>query len=498
MKNIMRNKHFAVNAIALLLVIMAICSCGHPSVPTDARKENKMPTIYPDYTEVTIPSNLCPTNFMMDTPCDEVVARLTVGDKSYTYGSGNKVVIDEDEWTELRDAAKGKSISVEVFAQNGGQWTAYKPFNIYVAEEEIDPYISYRLIQPSYVAYEDISLSQRNLTNYEQMDFYNNHIQTEKQGMCINCHSYQNGRSDRMLFHVRQLHGGTIIVNDGTIEKVNLKTDSTISAGVYPAWHPQQNIIAFSTNNTSQAFHTKHHSKIEVFDTASDLILYDVKAHKVSIICNDSTELEVFPTWSPDGNTLYYCSAHFEHKRDSLPKMVESIMRHKEIKYSIYALPFDQKTRTFGERRMIYDAAGMDKSATLPRISPDGRYMAFAIGDYGCFHVWHQEADIMLLDLQTMTATTPKQINSNESESYPSFSSNGRWLMTASRRDDGNYTRPYIAYFSKDGKCHKAFEVPQQNPEFNRTFLRSYNRPEFMLDKVKVSVNQFNEVICKD
>jgi hypothetical protein len=63
--------------------------------------------------------------------------------------------------------------------------------------------------------------------------------------------------------------------------------------------------------------------------------------------------------------------------------------------------------------------------------------------------------------------------------------------MTASRRDDGNYTRPYISYFDANGKCHKAFEIPQQDPERNTLLLRSYNRPEFMKQRVKVTPQQF-------
>jgi hypothetical protein len=35
--------------------------------------------------------------------------------------------------------------------------------------------------------------------------------------------------------HVRETFGGTVIVQNGKAQKVNLKTDSTRSAGVYPA-----------------------------------------------------------------------------------------------------------------------------------------------------------------------------------------------------------------------------------------------------------------------
>ena len=483
-----------INFIFQLLIfnLILLCSCGHPSVPTDYSTVNQLPHIMPDYTEVTIPANLCPTNFSVKEGTREVVARLSVGNISYTYGDENNILIDEDEWAELRDAAKGGSIKVEVFAKQNDGWKAYQPFNIYVAAEDIDPYISYRNIQPSYVAYEKLAIRQRNLTNFDETDIYNNlGVQTEADGQCINCHSYQNYKTDHMLFHMRQGYGGTMIVNGGELKKIDLKTDSTISAGVYPAWHPTLNVIAFSTNSTGQSFHTKDLAKIEVQDTKSDLILYDVETDEVCNISNDTLELEVFPTWSPDGRTLYFCSAHFEYKNDSVAKETEMIQRYKEVKYSLYKKSFDPKTRRFGPTELVYDAAAKEKSVTLPRVSPDGQYLVFAQGDFGCFHVWHPEADIYLLNLKTNEVRKLEGINSNRSESYPSFSSNGRWLMVATRRDDGNYTRPYIAYFDKQGKCHKAFEVPQHDPNFYTFFLRSYNRPEFMVEPVSVPLKTF-------
>ena len=70
--------------------------------------------------------------------------------------------------------------------------------------------------------------------------------------------------------------------------------------------------------------------------------------------------------------------------------------------------------------------------------------------------------------------------------------------MVASRRDDGNYTRPYIAYFDKEGKAHKAFELPQKDPNFYTFFLRSFNRPEFMIEPVSVSSKEFTKKALED
>lgn len=488
-------------SIALAAVLLAACT--HLTVPDNAKQEARLPRIYPDYTEVTIPCNLCPINFAVQEGASEVVAKFTCPDGGeYIYGEEQNVLIDEVEWLHILKASKGESFQVEVFAKTGDEWKSFKPFNVYVAEDSIDSYISYRVIQPSYVAYEMLSINQRNLTNFDEKEIYNNMaVSTEEVGQCINCHSYKNFKTDNMLFHMRQGLGGTMMVVNGELRKIDLKTDSTISAGVYPAWHPTKNFIAFSTNKTGQSFHTKDLNKIEVQDSESDLILYDVDKNEVSIVSNMPDELEVFPTWSPDGKKLYFCSAHFEYKNDSVSKETEMIQRYQEVKYNLYSLDFNPDTKTFSHLDTLYNAAAIDsigKSVTLPRVSPDGRYLLFAQAEFGCFHVWHSDADIYMMDLQTREVQNLKDVNSPRSESYPTWSSNGRWVMVATRRDDGNYTRPYIAYFDKQGKTHKAFEVPQKDPNFYTFFLRSFNRPEFMIEPVTVTPQEFTKKAKED
>ncbi|MBR6035368.1 MAG: PD40 domain-containing protein [Bacteroidaceae bacterium] len=483
------------NYLSIVSIAALLVACGqHLNVPTNVTMENRLPSIYPDYTEVTIPANICPMNFIVQEGETEAMARLTYPGGEFIYGEGQKILIDEEQWAEMLDSAKGKEIKVEVFAKINGKWRGYQPFNIYVAEDSIDEYISYRAIQPSYVAYERLSIVQRNITNFDARDIYNNmSVSTEDVGQCINCHSYKNFKTDNMLFHMRQGLGGTMIVTNGELRKVDLKTDETLSAGVYPAWHPTHNLIAFSTNKTGQSFHTKDLNKIEVQDTESDLILYDVDKNEVSIISELDDELEVFPTWSPDGKKLYFCSAHFEYENDSIEKSAEMIQRYKEVKYSLYSVDFNPDTKEFSNVQMVYDAASdsINQSVTLPRVSPDGRYLLFAQAEFGCFHVWHADADIYMMDLQTQEVQKLDAVNSPRSESYPTWSSNGRWIMVDSRRDDGNYTRPYIAYFDKQGKTHKAFLLPQQDPNFYTFYLRSFNRPEFMIEPVKVSPREF-------
>lgn len=482
-----------INTFALLLAFIFTACGSHPDVPSTFTSSKSLPAIYPDYTDVTIPSNIAPLNFMLtDSVYTDCVAKLTAGDKSYTYGEGTKVLIDADEWEELLQAATGKAISVEVFGKKtDGNWVAYKPFKVDVAKEAIDPYISYRLIEPSYLIYEDMNISQRQLTSFEESEIFNNKtIVDSKKGQCINCHSYQNYHTDNMLFHVRANHGATVLVDDGKPKAVNLKRENTISAGVYPAWHPTEKLVAFSTNKTAQMFHTMNKNKVEVFDTASDLILYDVKNDEVLPVCSDTTRLEVFPAWSPDGKWLYYCCAEDSVKGNHIRNTYE------KLHYNIYRKSFDVKTLSFGDEELVYDAATKGRSCSLPRISPDGKNLVFAEGSYGCFNIWHNDADILMLNLSTGELMDTHAMNSRRADSYPTFSSNGKWVMCASRRDDGNYSRVYIAYF--DGKrMSKAFMLPQADPEHNALRLKSYNRPEFMVEPVKITVREFARLVAE-
>ena len=485
----------------LVVAMMLLASCvSHPDVPSSSKEAKCLPAIFPDYCNVTVPYNIAPLNFML--PADEYevcVARFTMPDgQQQTYGHGVKVQIPESEWHDMLNAVKGKSIKVEVWGQKDSEWLSFNPFEIHVAEEPIDDYISYRLIEPSYVAWSFMEIAQRNLTSFEESQIFNNEItmNDRKIGQCINCHSYQNYKTDNMLFHVRLSNAGTVIVNDGKVSRVNLKRDYTISGGVYPAWHPTAKLIAFSTNKTLQAFHTAHPNKIEVYDEASDLILYDVETDSVQVVSNDSTLLEVYPTWSPDGKYLYYCKSVPlpEELRD---KDIRAF--YQKVQYNLYRRSFDLATHGFGDEELIYDAASQNKSATLPRISPDGRYLLFAKGQYGCFHIRHYDADIvcMPLDEQSPSELDLTKLNSEGfQDSYPSWSSNGHWIMVASRREDGNYCRVYFSYFS-NGKAEKAFLLPQEDPEQNTFLLKSYNRPEFMVEPVRISVEEFSKVFDK-
>ncbi len=451
--------------------------------------------VYPDYQGTVVPVNIAPLNFKIKEEAENYITRINGDAGEEIIVKGKKVQFDLKEWRKLLEANRDKKLNIEVFLQKAGIWYKYKDMEILVSSDPIDEYISYRLIRPSYVTYDELSIRQRNITNFEEQDIYNNtaigHSQSKQ---CINCHSYQNYKTDNMQFHARQFNGGTLIVSDGVPEKVNIKTGNLISGGVYPAWHPTEKLIAYSVNSTSQRFHSKDLQKVEVLDSESDLVLFDVSKNEVTIIQNDSNAFETFPAWAPDGRILYYASAYYEPKLN-ISKMEEVYMNYKAMKYDIFRMSFDPVTKEFGEPEIVFQASASDKSALLPRISPDGNYLLFSLGDFGTFHIWHTSADLALMDLRTGKLDMMQNVNSDNVESYHTWSSNGRWIIFSSRRDDGSYTRPYIAHFDREGNWSKPFILPQKDPDFYQAFFKSFNIPEFMIEPVKLSVKDFAKTL---
>jgi len=451
-----------------------------------SQETGQMPLIFPDYAGVTVPANIAPLDFSL-IGADKCAITVKSGDFKHTVrGVDGLFRFSSRIWKRL---VASDEITMTVMAKKDGGWIAFNPFSIYVSKDEIDPWISYRLIPPGYQGWKDMGIYQRCLENYAQKTIIDNSYSDNN---CMNCHSYPSRNSHKMLFHARADYGGTFLIQDGEIEKLNTKTDSTISALVYPYWHPSEKFIAFSVNTTLQSFFNHNPNRIEVFDKASDVVIYDVQNHGIfwSPLTKTTERFETFPTFSPDGKWLYFCSAEAVN---DMPAGYDN------VKYAIMRIRFNPEDCTFGDTvETVFNAPAIGMSASFPRISPDGKYLAFTLHGYGNFSIWHKDADIRLIDLGTGELIDDMAMNSEDVESYHSWSSNGRWLIFSSRRDDGLYTKPYIVHISADGRASKPFLLPQKNPlKYYHDLLFSYNIPEMMSGEVTVKKSSILSVMLE-
>lgn len=464
-------------------IMLAACS---ESINIEKRLEQKA-EIYPDYEDVIIPPNIAPMNISVNLHGS---ARLLVeggGKQLWIKDDHGSFNIPENKWHKLLEACKGGEIAFTVCEKVDGRWVAYKPYCMTVATDPIDSYVAYRLIPPDYELWNKMGIYQRNLESFEQTAIVEN---SQADYNCVNCHSFQAGSPSTFVFHSRETHPGTMVVRNGTIEKLNTKTDSTMSSLVYPHWHPDCKYIAFSVNATHQAFHANNKNRVEVYDEASDVVIYDVEKHEIlstdALMGNNA--FETFPSFAADGKSLYFCSA----------KAVENMPAdYQDVHYSLCCVGFNAENGTVNEKiDTLYNAAADSMSVSFPRESPNGKFLCFTRHKYGNFSIWHQEADLYMLNKTTNQIYPLEKANSERVESYHSWSSNSKWMIFSSRRDDGLYTRPYICYIDDEGQAHKAFMMPQKSPkDYYTALMLSYNIPELIKDEVKVNSKSIENVL---
>jgi hypothetical protein len=487
MKNGLLLRYFTI-LLSFIVFTILLNSCG--SKPDKEYTSSDLsPEIEPEYSGVTIPPNIAPLNFIIREKGESFYVKFSSesGDEFEVTSGNGEIIIPGKKWGKMLKNNKGKTFTTEIYCQTeDGKWLKFKTVTNKIAVEPVDPYLYYRLLFPGYESWAELSINTRNLESFKSQSLIENTVADEN---CVNCHSFNNGKTDDFLFHMRGTMGGTYFYKDGDFQKRNLKTPEMTNGAVYPRWHPTGKFVAFSSNKIIQRFHAADNKKVEVSDLESSLVLFDIERNEIMDINFQGKEnfMDTYPEWSPDGKWLYFCRA----------VQIGEQYDYQQIQYNISRASFDPEKRTFGNVELIFDAPAIDKSVAFPRISPDGRFLIVTLFDYGTFPIWHKEADLWSVDLKDFKAES-LNLNSDFADSYHSWSSNGKWLVFSSKRGDGLTARPFISYIDENGKADKPFILPQEDPDFYNKFLKSFNIPEFSTMKIDLNPGKIRELAKKE
>jgi hypothetical protein len=463
-----------VNILILLSLLIVGCI---PTHDTSVKKE-RMPEIFPDYKEVTIPYNIAPLNFRVDEDNQGIIVKVSGKESSFEIRSADgSLNIPRKKWSGILNENRGGYVEIAVSSESGDELRVFDPFRIYVSGDPIDDYFVYRQIMPGFQNWNQMGIYQRSLTGFRTETVINSKILP---GTCMNCHSFALNNPENMVIHLRESYGGTMLYRNGQVEKLNTRAGKMFGNAAFPFWHPSARYIAFSVNRVNQIFHAVGPHRANAVDMKSDVFVYDIENNEMltSASLSSRDSFESFPCFSPDGENLVFCSA------DSikLPEKFDS------VKYSLLSVSFDPSTGAIGEvADTLVSALSTGKSVSIPRYSPDGRFIMFNLADYGCFPSYNPEADLYMLDTATGTIRSLDQLNSDDVESYHSWSSNGRWVIYISRRKDGLYSNPYIAHIDENGNTGKPFLLPQKDPSFYDSWLFSFNVPEFITGRITLN-----------
>ena len=478
----MRFAGVAVFCCALAVSASWITSCS----PKDVRKYSEVgrePHIGPDYTGAVIPANIAPLNFRVleEGRAYLIAVRCDQGHPIRLFSTTGQIRIPLRPWHALLDANRGREVFFDVYVQGADrQWRRFQPIANTIAPENIDGTLVFRFMKPLYTWWKDIGIYQRNLTNYDVSPILQGRSFA---GGCLNCHSFVGNDPDTMSIALRSVTYGshTLLARHGTIEKIGAKWG-------YTAWHPSGRVAVYSVNKVTQFFHAGGMEVRDVVDLDSALVCYRVGSRKGESPKElaDKDRLETYPTWSPDGKYLYFCSAPILWKdRNKVPPE-----NYDKVQYDLRRISYDVATNQWGQAETVLSAAQTGQSILLPRISPDGRFLVFCMCRYGCFPVYQPSSDLYLMDLAAASAEKPYRklaINSEFSESWHSWSSNSRWIAFSSKRQDGLFTRTYLSYVDNAGTARKPFVLPQRDPTYYDSLLETYSVPELVKGPVTAS-----------
>lgn len=221
---------------------------------------------------------------------------------------------------------------------------------------------------------------------------------------CVGCHTVSS--AGNRLAAIAEGANGPVVVYDLSGEQLPVPE----VRGAFTAWSPDGNRLAVATVD-------------------GDIVILDIPSQSITPLtgANQPGVLESMPAWSPDGQTIAFVRG---------------------ASGSTYALEGDADIYTVpaigGNAQPLTGASG-DGMSYYPAYSPDGRWLAFTHHDGNVTYAAPQ-AEIFLV---SATGGDPILIQANDtpegmpltnvSNSWPTWSLDGRYLAFNSKRNDAAY-----------------------------------------------------------
>ncbi len=479
----------SVVAAACAALLASGCGAPWPEEAT-ARPVARQPALAPDPAEATVPPNLAPLNFRVREPGARfaVAVRGARGGECRLRCRGSDCRWDPRTWRRLLETNRGASLQLEVFVRDqGGTWSAFRPVRLHVAEEPVDACLVYRLLVPNTQKAVIHGIFERSLESFATRRLL---APLEGAAQCFNCHTFHAHDPRRSFFHVRGRQGGTVLLMDGQVRKVDTQCQPLYRPLTYACWHPDGRHIVGSINEFAGIFTAVEAGYYShTVDVRGDLLLFDTATDELSSspAVYGPEYVETHPCFAPDGRWLYYARAR------SQPLRTQHDLQ--QFRADLLRVACDVNSGRWGEPELVLACAAHGRSAAFPQVSPCGRYVLHVQSERGTYPITEPTADLYLLDLHTGASRPLERLNSPRSESNPRWSANGRWIVFLSNRGDGRSALPYLAYFAADGQTGAPIVLPQEDPAFYDTFTDTYNAVELVSGPVPLSAYRLGRAL---
>lgn len=440
-----------------------------------------------------------------------------------------------EQWHELLKKSRDGFINVFITAyqdKNPDSLVSFPPLVWFVSNDSIDPYIIYRTSIFEDASYNHIVIEQKNLENFETKPLLDNFTMNRN---CMNCHACEGNNINNFLVHLRGTLTGTLLARDGKLTKLQIPEGYPGLRLVYPSWYTGGDFIAFSTNQVySKHFSTPRRKGLVTVDTLGDIVILDTKTLEL-FSCEEllSDEYDdVFPCFSVDGRSLFFCrtpargsltesrtleqerkqavmtsaDSLFFRDKHNLPAYLkfpnDQIEQSNALRADLMQIDFNPENRTFSNLRTVARFSNINLSATMPFMSPDGDFLIVSALPTTTFSV-QVMGDLYKIHLKDSTPSglVPagvecgyriepiKNLNTDGSETFHTFSRNGRWMVFASNRETFGVPEIYISHVL-EGNFSKPFILPQQTTNFYERNLRAFLFPFLSTEQAQFDIKE--------
>jgi hypothetical protein len=455
-----------------------------PTVYRERMPSEALRITYPPEGAV-FPVNLCPPGVEWEDPLNDVwlvevgveggscAWRFVVEERRWWFSGEvwdwiREEGVDKAAWVRVKGVLRGKP-------ERGVQ--ASQRIRFRISQWPADDFLVYRLVPPPFNSRKTPDTFVRDLRSFETRFFVR-----ARRKYCINCHTFSSKRGDEGVVGIqtRYMAGGDYALKgmyDLSAQRGwKVRLPFSIQMSTYMAWSPNGDRLAFSANQQLVTLAPIVHETQFAGEPTSDIAVYEPSRNVAYLVpgASDPEVLEMYPRWTPGGDTLVFAAT----PAGSHPALT---------RYELFVVPFDGGKG--GTSRAIPGASGNGRSNYYPRFSPDGRWFSFCQSDGGCLIKSSSDLYLMRGDLKGVARRLACNVP-YAADSWHSWSSNGHWLVFASKRDDGIYARLYLTCIDEEGEASPAVRVPLKEVP-----LESFNIPEFVENDPRVSERALYEAI---
>ena len=363
--------------------------------------------------------------------------------------------VGKDVWLRVKGVRRGE----------GGRVLASPVVHFSISPDPADDYLIYRSVTPQFQTIETPDTYIRDIRSFETRPFL-----IARGKYCFSCHTFSSKEGTCGMMSIKvyfMATGGAPLSSLGILE---LSSGRAYRVKVpypkgftYMAWDPEGEKLAIAVRESFASSTPIIHETQELRFQSSDIAVYEPSRGTFHLLPGaDSPEyVENFPAWSPDGRRLL-----FSRTRPGVSARL--------VKYDVYALDYNDGRG--GTPVPVPGASHNGRSNYFARYSPDGRWVSFCMADQGSLIESSSDIYLMPGDL----GGPPHRLESNSdyaADSWHSWSSNSKWLVFASKREDGIYARLYFTHIDEEGRASPPVRLPVKGQ-----VLKSFNIPEFLKD----------------